>query len=125
MDLGFGERFARAVAAKDREALLDLVDPEVDFRGLTPGRFWEAGTATAVLEIMLGTWFEPSDRIDSLESVQVGSVADRESLVYRFRIENPDGFYLVEQHAYFSVEYGRINWLRIMCSGFRPIETAQ
>jgi hypothetical protein len=34
----------------------------------------------------------------------------------------PDGVFLVEQQAYFEVDDDdRINWLRIMCSGFRAI----
>ena len=36
------ERFVDAFARRDRAALLDLFTPEVDFRGMTPGRFWEA-----------------------------------------------------------------------------------
>jgi hypothetical protein len=119
---GIGERFAQALAKKDQEELLDVLDPEVDFRGLTPGRFWEATSATAVVDdIILGAWFEADDHIDSLEDVQLGSVADRDRVSYLLRVSNPDGVHLVEQQAYFGVENGRINWLRILCSGYRPI----
>jgi hypothetical protein len=122
MDNGFGERFAQALAGKDRPGLLGLFDAEIDFRGLTPSRFWEAGTAeTLVDDIILGTWFAADDRIEALEDVQLGSVADRDRVAYRLRIVNPDGVFLVEQQAYFGVEDDRINWLRILCSGFRPI----
>jgi hypothetical protein len=119
---GIGERFAQALAKKDQQELLDVLDPEVDFRGLTPGRFWEATSATAVVDdIILGAWFEADDHIDSLEDVQLGSVADRDRVSYLLRVSNPDGVHLVEQQAYFGVENGRINWLRILCSGYRPI----
>jgi hypothetical protein len=119
---GIGERFAQALAKKDQQGLLDVLDPEVDFRGLTPGRFWEATSATAVVDdIILGAWFEADDHIDSLEDVQLGSVADRDRVSYLLRVSNPDGVHLVEQQAYFGVENGRINWLRILCSGYRPI----
>ena len=37
-----GEDFARAVAAKDRDAFGRLLAADVDFKGLTPGRAWEA-----------------------------------------------------------------------------------
>jgi hypothetical protein len=70
-----GERFARALAAKDFAQVTDLLHPEVDFRGMTPGRFWEA---------------------------------------------TPDGPHLVEQQAYYSATDGRISWMRVICSGFRP-----
>jgi hypothetical protein len=119
---GIGERFAQALAKKDQQGLLDVFDPEIDFRGLTPGRFWEATSATAVVDdIILGAWFEADDHIDSLEDVQLGAVADRDRVSYLLRVSNPDGVHLVEQQAYFGVENGRINWLRILCSGYRPI----
>ena len=40
-----GERFARALLAKDWNGVAAVLDPNVDFRGLTPGRAWEASTA--------------------------------------------------------------------------------
>jgi hypothetical protein len=122
---GIGERFAQALAKKDTQGLLDVLDPEVDFRGLTPGRFWEATSAKALVDdVILGAWFEADDHIDSLEDVQLGSVADRDRVSYLLRVSNPDGVHLVEQQAYFGVENGRINWLRILCSGYRAIADA-
>jgi hypothetical protein len=126
MHNGIGERFAEALAKKDTTALLDLLDSEVDFRGLTPSRFWEASSARALVDdILLGAWFEATDHIDSLEDVQLGSVADRSRVSYLLRVSNPDGIYLVEQQAYFGVENGRISWLRILCSGYRSIGEAR
>jgi hypothetical protein len=76
MDNHIGQRFAEALARKDAPGLLDLLDPEVDFRGLTPSRFWEASSATALVDdIIMGAWFEADDRIDALEHVELGSVA--------------------------------------------------
>jgi hypothetical protein len=37
-----GEQFARALAAKDFTRVSELLHSEVDFRGMTPRRFWEA-----------------------------------------------------------------------------------
>src|SRR5262245_66308803 len=109
-----GERFVQALAKKDTQALLDVLDPDVDFRGLTPGRFWEASSAQALVDdVILGAWFEADDHIDALEDVQLGSVADRHRVSYLLRVSNRDGDFLVEQTAYFGVEKGRINWLRI------------
>ena len=58
----------------------------------------------------------------ALEDVQIGAVADRDRVGYRLRITNSDGVFLVEQQAYFGVENDRINWLRILCSGYRAID---
>jgi hypothetical protein len=122
MDNHIGQRFAEALAKKDAPALLDLLDPDVDFRGLTPSRFWEASSATALVDdIILGAWFEGGDHIDALEHVELGSVADRDRVAYLLRIRTSDGMFQVEQQAYFGAENGRISWLRILCSGFRAI----
>ena len=116
-----GEAFAAALAAKDFERLLGLLDPEIDFRGLTPGRFWEAGDAESVVSGVLRQWFEDSDEIESLERVETDVVADRERVGYRFVVTNPDGRFVVEQQAYLTERDGRIVWMRALCSGFRPI----
>ncbi len=126
MDMPFGERFARAIAAKDAPALLGLLAPTIDFRAMTPSRFWEADSpAQLVDDVILGKWFEPTDRIESIEGIENGEVADRERVRYCFRVTNGDGAFLVEQQAYLNVEDEGITWLRIMCSGYRPIDTAQ
>ena len=125
METPVGERFARAVAAKDREALLDLLDPEIDFRAMTPGRFWEETSAVAVVnDVIFGRWFESTDRIEAIEGIEQGTVVDRDRVGYRFRVTNADGTYTVEQQAYLGVHDDRISWLRIMCSGYRPVEPA-
>ena len=49
--------FAQALATKDSEALRAVLHPDVDFRGLTPNRFWEAHDRDAVLDIVFGVWF--------------------------------------------------------------------
>lgn len=114
-----GERFARALAAKDRDRLGELLHADVDFRALTPRRAWEAAGPDAVLEILLSNWFEDTDEIRALEQVETGAVADRERVGYRFRVTNPEGEFLVEQQAYIAAADDRISWMRVVCSGFR------
>jgi hypothetical protein len=48
-----GIQLAAAVARKDDAALLVLLDPEVDFRGMTPERFEQAHGPAPLLEILL------------------------------------------------------------------------
>jgi hypothetical protein len=115
-----GSRFAGALAAKDTVAMHELLDPQIDFRALTPSRSWEADDPQAVLEIIFGSWFEDSDRIEALESVETDAVADREQLRYRLAVSNPEGRFIVEQQGYLSSGAdGRIEWMRLVCSGFR------
>jgi hypothetical protein len=115
-----GTDFARALAAKDVDRIRELIHPEIDFRGLTPSRSWEASGPDAVISVLFDDWFEPKDEIDGLEHVEDGSVADRERVGYCFSVTNPDGRFLVEQQAYLSTRDGRIDWMRVVCSGFRP-----
>ncbi|HEX2372663.1 MAG TPA: hypothetical protein VHO93_01660 [Actinomycetota bacterium] len=69
-----GEQFARALAAKDFGQVADLLHPEVDFRGLTPGRFWEATGPAQVVGEVLTRWFEDQDHIEALVALDTGSL---------------------------------------------------
>jgi len=117
-----GTDFARAFAGKDVARIRELLHPEVDFKGLTPSRSWEAGDADAVVEILFGSWVEESDQVEALEAVESDSVADRERVGYRCSVTNPDGRFVFEQQAYLSARDGRIGWMRVVCSGFRPVD---
>ncbi len=118
-DGALGKAFAEALARKDVAGVAAVLDPEIDFRGLTPSRSWEATGADAVLELVLGQWFEESDEIEQVVSIDTEPIADRERVAYRFDVSNPDGKFVVEQQAYCSVRDGRIAWMRVLCSGFR------
>jgi hypothetical protein len=115
-----GADFARALAVKDFGRLRDVMHPEIDFRGLTPNRNWEASDAEAVITGVLRLWFEDSDEIEALERLESDTFADRERVGYRFSVRNPDGRFLVDQQAYLAARDGRIGWMRVVCSGFRP-----
>ena len=112
--------FAQAFATKDGEALRQLLHPQIDFRAMTPRRVWEGDGPDDVLNA-INTWFDDGDIIESVESVETDSFADRQRVGYRLKVRNEDGLSLVEQQAYMSERDGRIGWLRIMCAGYRPI----
>ncbi|HEX6584291.1 MAG TPA: hypothetical protein VF056_11870 [Thermoleophilaceae bacterium] len=115
-----GAEFAHALAAKDSARLLELLHPEIEFRGLTPSRSWEANDRDEVLTLLLDDWFADKDEIDGVEEVESDSFSDRQRVGYRFRVTNPDGQFLVEQQAYLHASDGQIEWMRVVCSGFRP-----
>lgn len=117
-----GGEFARALQHKDAARLVELLAPEIDFRALTPKRTWEAEDPEGVISIVFGHWFEDSDEIRTLERLETDEFADRQQVVYRFAIENPEGRFLVEQQAYLEpTSDGRIGWMRVVCSGYRPV----
>jgi hypothetical protein len=116
-----GERFAQALADKDAPALKALLRSDVDFRAMTPGRFWEASDPDEIVdETMLGTWFDPERRITEVLAVDTDSLGPMRRVGYRFLVDRPDGEFTVEQQAYYETDGDRISWLRIMCTGFLP-----
>ncbi len=88
---------------------------------MTPGRSWEASSRDEVVDGVLPRWLEESDEIDELVALETDAFSDRERVGYRFRGHNGDGPFLVEQQAYLAPRDGLIGWLRITCSGFRPL----
>lgn len=116
-----GRRFVEAIAERDRPALRAVLGEELDFKGLTPGRFWEAETATGLGEIVFDQWFEETDRVTAVTRVDEGEIADTSRVGYQFELQCPDGPYLVEQQAYYRTLDDRIVHLRIVCSGFRAL----
>ena len=117
-----GRKLATAIASHDSEGLRALFAPDVTFKGLTPKRLWEAEDPDGVVEIVLGSWFEPDDHIDEIVSLTDGDmVADTASVSYRFNMTTPDGAHTAEQQVYYRTEGDQITYARVLCSGFRPI----
>ena len=116
-----GERWVSAIAARDRAGLAALLTDEVDFRGLTPRKAWEGTTPADVVDVVLGTWFSDGTSIDDIEQVTTDDVADTHRIGYRFRTTTADGPHLIEQQAYYRDDGDRIDYLRIVCSGYRPV----
>ncbi len=113
-----GTRFAHAIAAKDETALRALLADQVDFRGLTPGRTWEGTGPDDVVETVFGSWFEESDRIERADVADGDAVADTAHVSYRFDLTNDDGDFVAEQQVYYRGDEA-IDYLRVLCSGFR------
>ena len=124
MGRSLGESFARALAVKDFDQIASLLHPDVDFRGMTPGSFWQPENAKHAIDDAIRSWFEDSDHIDELLRVETGRVGKRERVGYLLAVTNPDGKYLVEQQAYYETQDGVITWMRVLCSGYQPVPPA-
>jgi hypothetical protein len=114
-----GAAFALALARRDFAQLAELLCPDIEFRALTPRRAWEAATVPDTLHI-LGTWFDVATVVDDVLAVRTHAVGDRHCVTYRFAGEQPQGRFVVEQHAYYTEREERVGWMRLLCSGFRP-----
>ncbi len=88
---------------------------------MTPSRIWEAESAADVSKV-LRTWFEhPERHVEGVEPIASSSVADTLSIGWQVQGQGADGPFLYEQQAYVREQSGHIVWLRIMCSGPRPV----
>lgn len=119
-ETSLGADYARALAAKDFARIGELLHPEIEFRGLTPRRNWAADDAQTTITDILQHWFDDDDEIRALDHLECDAFADRERVGYRFSVHNAEGDFLVEQQAYLEARDGRIGWMRVVCSGFRP-----
>lgn len=120
-----GERFARAVAAKDTDALAATLADGIDFQALTPGRHWQAISPQQVAgEIVLGCWFGPGAIITGLAGVTAGQVGGRQHVAYRLQVTRDGRDYLVEQQAYYDTQGDQISWMRVLCAGYQPAPAA-
>jgi hypothetical protein len=123
MPTDLGERLAHAIAAQDAVALKALLAPDVSFRALTPGKFWECEDADVVVDdVILGKWFPPERSITAILGIDCATVGAVDHVAYRFRARRPDGDFVIEQQAYLTTNEDRICWLQILCSGFIPDE---
>ena len=118
-----GERWVAAIAGRNSADLKALLTDPVDFRGLTPRRAWEATTPGEVRDVVLGTWFGDDVTIDRIEEITADDIGDTKRVGYRFLTTTADGSHVIEQQAYYRCEGDTIGYLRIVCSGYRPVAT--
>lgn len=116
-----GGRLAAAIAARDAEALGELFTTLVEFRAVTPSRFWEAENPAEVVAIVLDTWFDPTKQITDLTFVEDGRVGDVRRIGYRMAVTTGSGPTVIEQIAFYTERDDRIARLRLVCSGFQPV----
>jgi hypothetical protein len=114
------EGFVRAVAAGDRDAVRAMLEPAVDFRGITPNRSWLHESAEDVIATMCGQWFGGERRIDEIASLVTDDAGDVVRVGYRFHATTPSGPAFVEQQAYLDVTGDTIRAVRLVCSGYQP-----
>ncbi len=116
-----GARLAAAIGDRDRSALRSLFATPVQFRAVTPRRFWDAETPSDVADIVLGTWFDEDKQNTVLTLLEEDTVGDASKVTYRVSVTTGSGPAVIEQVAYYTVQDGRITHLRLVCSGFRPV----
>jgi len=112
------DTFLTALSVQDFDQLTGCFSPDVRFRALVPPGVREAADAGEAIG-WLRRWFGDAADLTLLAS-EANFVADRLHLAYRFHLRKADGWQVIEQHAYCTVEDGGIADMAILCSGFRP-----
>jgi SnoaL-like domain len=113
--------FVEAIVAQDLARARDLLHPEIDFRGMTPSKVWEADGPAGV-EDVLRAWFEHPERdVEAVQATEPMKVADTLRVGWRVHGQRAEGTFSFEQQAYARERDGKIVWLRVMCSGPRPV----
>ena len=110
-----------AVVRRDFERARGLLAPDIDFRAMTPKRIWEAEGPAEVEDVLRAWLADPEEEIDSVEATAPVTVEDTQRVGWRVRGRGADGGFVFEQQAYLRERGGRIGWLRIMCTGTRPV----
>jgi hypothetical protein len=122
ISLAVAGRLIDALAARDFDAAVGTLAPEVRFRALLPRREVEV-TGRGAVRSTLDTWFGAAEQWEMVEAV-VGEVGGRIHLRWRVRLTNPvvgPGTFIVEQQAYTDADgEGRLDDVALLCSGYRP-----
>ncbi len=116
-----GRRFVDAIVAHDWDALAACFTPDARLVAVVPKEkpFREkAGRDDATA--LIRAWFGDAD-ITELLSSEVEPLADRIRIAYRIHEHEPDGWYLVDQIAYATVDGSGFADMNLACSGFRPV----
>jgi hypothetical protein len=119
--VSLGRRFVAAIVAHDWEGVAACFAPDARLVAVVPKErpFREkAGRQEAAG--LIQAWFGDAD-VTELVSSEVEPLADRVRIAYRVHEHEPDGWYIVEQVAYATINDGRIVDMNLACSGFRPV----
>jgi hypothetical protein len=114
-----GHAFVEAIARRDWAALERCFAPDVHFQAVVPNAarpFRDKPDAASAVE-QIRKWFSDADPLVLADS-EVGMIADRLAIRYRFTGHDPDGDFVVEQDAFAEVSDGRVVSMRLVCSGF-------
>ena len=119
--LAVAARLVAAIAARNYKGIFGAFSPDARFRYLIPPGSGEVAGAADVAAKYL-QWFGDAENID-VERALVEPLADRVSVVYRFRLHEAEREEVVEQQLFLDVDgERRITAIDLLCSGFRSIE---
>lgn len=117
--LSVARSLVAAIAARNYKEIFSTFSPDARLRYLIPRGSGEVAGAADVAAKYL-EWFGDADNLD-VERTFVEPLADRVSVLYRFRLHEADREEVIEQQVFLEVGGQRITAVDLLCSGFRPI----
>ena len=118
---GLANALTDAIVARDVSRAVALLHPEIDFRAMTPNKFWEA-SGPAEVDAILRDWLEdPDEELQSIEATQPVALLNTVRTGWLVHISDSRGPHLFEQQAYVRERDGQIDWMRVICSGWLPL----
>jgi TusA-related sulfurtransferase len=115
-----GAALVDGLASRGFSEVRSLLADQVRFRMLLPSGPATESDADASIERLIG-WFGDAD-VFEVDSTSVGEVEGRATVTYRFRLHEPEGWRVIEQHLMLDVGAdGRVEAIDLLCSGFRSI----
>ncbi len=115
-----GHALIEELMAGDWDAAASLLSPDVQFRAVTPGNFFELAGRSDVLA-QLRRWFTQGWR-DSLDGFEDGAVEGRTGMRYQVRWSDEySRRFVFEQQVYYEVDARGVTWIELMCSGHVPV----
>jgi hypothetical protein len=122
MTEALGKRLVEAIAAQDTHAIAMCFAADAQFRALVPPGARER-TGSSDTAALIAAWFADSTELD-LVALETDEVGDRFHVAYRFEGVEAGEPYVVEQQLYGSLRDGKIERADLLCSGFRPRQSA-
>jgi hypothetical protein len=119
--LSAGQSFIEALVRHDWAGIAACFEPDGQFRAVVPNANpFRDRTGREAAAAQIRAWFGDAD-VTELVSSTVEPMGDRVHLAYRIHEHEPDGWYLVEQHAFITPGPQGIAYMNLLCSGFRPV----
>ena len=113
-----GEEWIQAIINQDFNYLTAICHPDIKSTLLLPKRIAHLESATDLAK-EVEDWFGEYDLIEKEQS-RVAMVGEKLAIFYRLRCIESERADTIEQQLYCTVRDGRIEQLRLICSGFQP-----
>ena len=114
-----GRRFTAALTERDFNSLQAVFHPGVRSRLLIPSGLVTPLDVKGLIE-KYRQWFGKAVFFE-VQQVNISCIGRQLGIFYQIRLQDADGWSVLEQHAYSRLENGRIERFDLLCSGFEPV----